>query len=144
MSQPTLVERLERVERENRCWKIIGISVMTIIALALLMGAARPRVQNEVRARQFTLVNKEGKVRGLLGFSAVGSPTLLLFDNPILTLFDSEQRPRARLAVESGGWPRLSLYDKGQRRRAALQVFPGGSPGLTLRDKDGKITWKAP
>lgn len=166
MSEPTLVARLERVERENRRWKAIGLGVMTLMGLALLMGAARPGVQDEVRARRFTLVDDEGKVQGFLGFSAVGSPTLFLLDNPTVTLFDSERRPRVQLAagvvksglrlydengnpladlyVEGGEWPRLSLYDKSERRRAALQVLPDGSPDLTLRDKDRKIIWKAP
>lgn len=166
MREPTLVERLERVERENRFWKVIGISVMTLMAPALLMGATKPGVQNEIRARRFTLVNDEGKIRGFLGFSAIGSPTLFLFDNPTVTLFDSERRPRARLTggsiesglrlygkdgnpvidlyAESGEWPRVSLFDKSQRRRAVLQVLPDGSPRSEFRDTGGKIIWSAP
>lgn len=164
----TLARRLDRLERENRRWRIIGAGAVAILALALLMGAAKPKVkvQDEVRARRFTLVNKKDKIRGFLGFSATESPVLFLFDNPTVTLFDSERRPRARLAgglvesglrlyakdgnpladlyIESGEWPRLSLYDKSRSRRAALQVLPGGSPGWTLRDKAGKTIWKAP
>lgn len=168
VSEPTLVERLERVERENRWWKVVGVGVMTIMVLALLMGAAKPRVsvRDEVRARRFTLVDNKGKVRGIFGFSAIGSPVLFLFDDATITLFDSERRPRARLAgglvksglrlyakdgapladlyIEGGEWPRLSLFDKSGRRRAVLQVLPDESPGLILRGKDGKAIWKAP
>jgi hypothetical protein len=166
VSELALVERLERVERENRRWKVIGIGIATLMGLALLMGAAKPRVQDEVRARRFTLVDSKGKLQGFLGFSALGSPTLFLFDNPTVTLFDSERRPRVQLAggvvesglrlytkngdpladlyIESGEWPRLALYDKSQRRRVALQVLPTGSPELMLKEKDGKTIWSAP
>lgn len=171
MNEPTmeiLACRLDRLERESRQWRVVGVGAMTILGLALLMGAAKPQVnvQDEVRARRFTLVDKKDKIRGFLGFSAIESPVLFLFDNPIVTLFDSERRPRARLAggllesglrlyakdgnpladlyVESGEWPRLSLYDNTPRRRAALQVLPDGSPRSTLRDKAGKIIWSAP
>jgi hypothetical protein len=166
VSEPTLVTRLERVERENRRWKVIGLGVMTLMGLALLMGAAKPGVQDEVRARRFTLVDDKGKIQGFLGFSAIGSPTLFLLDNPTVTLFDSERRPRVQLSggvvksglrlyakdgdplvdlyIEGGEWPRLSLYDKSKRRRVALEVLPDGSPDLTLRDKDRKVIWKAP
>ncbi len=166
MSEPTLVERLERVERENRRWKVIGIGVVILVGLALFTGAAKPRVQDEVRARRFTLVDSKGKIQGFLGFSAIGSPTLFLFDNPTVTLFDSERRPRVQLAggvlesglrlyaksgdpladlyIESGEWPRLALYDKSKRRRVALQVLFDGSPGLTLKERGGKTIWSAP
>lgn len=171
MNEPTmeiLARRLDRLERESRRWRIVGVGAMTVLCLALLMGAAKPevKVQDEVRARRFTLVDKEDKIRGFLGFTAVESPVLFLFDNPIVTLFDSERRPRVRLAggliesglrlyakdgnpladlyVETGEWPRLSLYDNTPRRRAVLQVLPDGSPRSTLRDKAGKIIWSAP
>jgi hypothetical protein len=169
--EAVMEERLDRLERENRRWKMIGVSAVTVLGLALLMGAtsfgrSQVKVADEIRARRFTLVDDKGKVRGILGFSAIGSPTLLLFDNPILTLFDSERRPRVRLAgdlvksglrlyakdgaplvdlyIESGEWPRLALFDNSRRRRAALQVLPDGSPRLTLRDKDGKVIWSTP
>ncbi len=166
VSGPTLEERLERVERENRWWRIVGIGALTVLALVLLMGAARSGVQEEIRARRFTLVDEKEKIQGFLGFSAVGSPTLFLFDNPTLTLFDSERRPRVRLSggsvksglrlfakdggpladlyIESTEWPRLSLFDTSGRRRVALMVLPDGTPQLTLRDKDEKVIWKAP
>jgi hypothetical protein len=83
MDEPTLItamQRLERLERESRPWKALGIGAVAVLGLVVLLGAARSGVSDEVRARRFVLVEQSGKERAELGFLG-GSPFLALRDN---------------------------------------------------------------
>jgi len=59
-SMDKLVQRLDRLERENRWLKILGLLVVVALSLSLLTGATkseRSKIVNEVRARRFVLVD---------------------------------------------------------------------------------------
>ena len=68
MSNPTMeavVERLDRVERENRRLKKAGVAILAGIAGVVLMGQAMPtKVAKVVEAEKFVLKDTAGKVRG--------------------------------------------------------------------------------
>lgn len=96
-----LAPRLDRLERVNRRWKIIGSIVGALLALVtalnfvLLIGAARSlvralsgsdsdeeaeAVEEEVRARRFVLVDEGGAVRAMLAMRPDGSVALAFSD----------------------------------------------------------------
>lgn len=167
-----LSKRLERLERESRWWKTLGCAALALLGLTLLVGASGPlgkKFQDEVKARRFVIVDKEGLSRGMLHLSEYGSLRLDLYDpesvlrasmylgrggSPALNLFDSRGKMRASLGVRSDGHPNLSLYDaEGVRavlgrikleatRSEAVQERPISS--LVLFDKNGNVVWQAP
>src|SRR5437899_2963926 len=76
-----LTERVERLERENRIWRRSGVAVALVGSIVLLTGGVKPVDRpKEVEAEQFTLKDKNGKTRAVLGMSP-GSDPVLLFLN---------------------------------------------------------------
>jgi len=49
----TVEQRLDRLERENRWWKFIGIATVAILGLVVLTGAAGSTVADVIRAKGF-------------------------------------------------------------------------------------------
>ena len=59
-----LAERVNRLERENRHLKMVGLGVLSIAAVALLLGQARAtgNQQRTLKAAAFEVVDQEGAV----------------------------------------------------------------------------------
>ena len=140
MNQPmmeTLVERLDRLERENRRLKWVGSVVLIGITALVLMGQAGPRhVFKIVQAEQFVLRDPSGQTRAVLGTVADGSAGLALYDR--------DGKDRAKLIVLPDGMSGLIAFDRDGKLRAGTGVTADGSPRLTLYDRDGRVVWSAP
>lgn len=167
----TIVQRLDRLERENRLLKRVGIAALSTIAAVVLMGQALPSsVAKLVEAERFLVRDTAGNPRATLGLLPDGSPSL--------NLIDKDGNIRMAVGMKPEGSPSLNLYDKTQTNRAVLATLPDGSPALVLFnkagetqallgsnfpmkmhtedimtrpasslvlfDKDGKVVWKAP
>lgn len=141
-----LVERIDRLERENRRFRRAAAVVALGIAAAFLMGQTAPR-SPAVETQKLVLKDKRGKVRAVLGAFSDDEPYGLL-------VFDANQRIRAKLGLEEDGTPLLSLSDAGGAERVTLRpelglrvqgdgpsvtlgVTHGNEPTLHLNDKDG-------
>lgn len=160
MNEPTLAERLHRLERENRRWKRAGGVALAVTAAVMLMGQATS--SKVIEAERFVLRDSQGRNRGGL--------RVLTDDRPLLQLADEHGRPRAELAVLSNNTPALYFYDYdqgsdvGRKYLAWLGVSRNGSVTLALIDreeqrqaqlsatgpwlrflgKDGRLLWSAP
>lgn len=108
MNEPTidnLVQRLDRVERENRRWKRAGTTVLAALAALVLMGQAKPdKVAEVVEAEKFVLRDKTGKLRATLAIAADGVVSL--------SLTGTTEKPGAVLAAARDGASTLILYNK--------------------------------
>ncbi|UCG12759.1 MAG: hypothetical protein JSU72_20165 [Deltaproteobacteria bacterium] len=94
----SLSHRLEKVERENRRIKLVGVVVVMLMATLLLTGLS---VEDPViGAEAFTLVDGQGEMRAVFA---------MVNDEPTLALFDSEGKVRAGIMVAENS-PRLILY----------------------------------
>jgi len=163
MNEPTmdkLVQRLDRLERQNRWLMRIGALVVVGITAVVLMGQARPsKVAKVIEAEKFVLLDTNGMVRGKLAIGGDGASGLLLYDgNGIrrvtlsastnyisgLGLNDTSGKRRAGLSVHPGGYLSLTFADRNEIQRAVMGVMPNGASGLTFSDKEGKIIWKSP
>lgn len=125
----TVVGRLERVERENRRLKRVGVAVLAGIAAVVLMGQAVPG-RRDLEAQSFTLLDSTGHLQARLGMLAGGAA---------LQLFDQNGQGRAALSVRPDGTPLLSLADGTGKGGATLAVGADRETALLLRDPDGKV-----
>ena len=122
-----LLERVNRLERQNKLIKLAGIVVALVMAFVLLVGA-KEKVPKEIVAKGFRVVDTKGKTRAALAVTPKG---------PALFLSDENEKLRASLTVTQEG-PILALYDENGKSRVFLAVTQE-SPGLALYDKKGKM-----
>lgn len=148
-----LTQRLERLERENRRWKLLGALGLVAFAAVVLMGQAPlGRGSRTIEAERFVLRSTTGETLAVLGVqrdpSLVAAPSLtpvLIFYDRHRTaratvgekgfsLIDNEGRPRATLATQLDS-PALTFYDREGNERAMLAVGSlSGGPSMTLTD----------
>jgi hypothetical protein len=161
-SQVTVIERLTRLERAYRWWQVVGSTAVALFAVVVLMGAlGRQDVEGpqEIRARAFVLVDREGKPRMDLRVAPNDSTHLVLMDREGLVrlslnvlsqggadvvLRDQQGQPRAALNVVPDGRPGLSLYDTTGTTRVSLGIFPEDKAILALYDQRGQAHWFTP
>jgi hypothetical protein len=135
-----LTQRLDRLERENRRWRLAGcLSVLGLVAVAL-MGQAMPgKAAKVVEAEEFVLRDAGGIERAALRMEA-GSPWLELFDQggklrtfvapSNIGLMDG---PRVRLLLTLyEDQPLIQLYGDAGNLRAQLGIHKNGAVGLRL------------
>lgn len=134
MSKPQtemLVQRVDRLERENRLLKRTGVAALAAIAAVMLMGQALPsKVTKLVEAEKFLVRDTAGNPRAWLGFLPDGSPGL--------NLIDKDGNIRMTVGMTPQDTPSLNLYDTAQRNRAVLATIRDGSPALVLFNKAGE------
>jgi hypothetical protein len=124
-----LEARLERLERQNRRLRLAVLGVVILAGATLLMGQAR-KGSRTLEAEAFVLRDLHGKVRGSFKLDQSGRVAL--------DLLAPNGKPRARLALVHGEYPRFELWDKKDRRRAALTSYPSDFHGLSLYGKGKK------
>src|SRR5262245_21977562 len=97
-----LADRLDRLEKENRWIKVVGLAVVLGAAAMTLMGqASAPQVAESIEAKRFTLRDDNGKRRIEL----------------------------TSVEVENGA-PYLVIRDKEERIRLVLRTLRDGSPNI--------------
>ena len=154
----TILNRLERVEAQNRRIKRAGIALVAVVGAALLTGTALSKSPTIVEAEEFHLVDEKGTIRAELlvdpdgvglalsdgnGHVRVG---LTVKANGVsgLAFIDEGGTGRATLGVDRDGSTALTLFDTHGRSRVATGVDTDGSPTARLNDGDGKVVWSAP
>ncbi len=125
-TQETLLNRLEKLERENRGIKIAGSIALLGAAGALFLGLAAPPTKT-VEAELFILRDAQGKARMMM---SVGD------EGPALTLLDKNGKLRVNLGVDKEG-PALDLLDAAENPRAQLLISDDKGALLNLYDAKG-------
>lgn len=118
--------RLERLERENRGFRIAGSLALLGAAGALFLGLAAPPSKS-IEAELIIVRDTHGKARMILG---VGD------DGPALTFLDKEGKLRVNLGVDKDG-PALDLLDADETPRAQLMITDDQGPILNFVDAKG-------
>jgi hypothetical protein len=81
LTMEALARRVERLERETRWWKrVTGLGLVLVVAAGLLGQAAPLGLQKAVDAERFNLRDAAGQLRAVLGSSADGATSLLLYN----------------------------------------------------------------
>ena len=76
-----MIERLEKLERQNRRMKQAGAAVLVLAAAVLLMGQASPN--RTVEANRFVLTDRSGNEQGVLMLKPSGPSFMLLDPNSL-------------------------------------------------------------
>jgi len=96
-----LTQRLDRLERENRRLKTIGVVILIVVAALMLMGQTGPPI---LEAQRFLIRDPAtGKARATLSADGGGNIGLVLLDH--------HHKPRAELVTGADGAPKLAFYD---------------------------------
>jgi hypothetical protein len=125
-----LMERLERVERQNR-WLVCGGLVLVLLCGSVLLMAQKPLAQ-DVEAQKFVLKDAEGKERAELHMTDSGPELALLSSSP--------SGAEAHLNLNNGA-PGLVL--RGVNGKAALLRVDEDGPSLALISKKQDGVWFA-
>lgn len=146
----SLIERVEKVEKQNRRLKQIGLGVAVLAGAVLLMGQARSN--RTIEAEKFVLKDANGRIRARLGMEADDRPTLALLDakgfplvsmgageSPFLILCKGSCENQVQLGAYSSDLFGLALYGNDKGAFHGLRVGLGvvkGVPGLNLFGED--------
>jgi hypothetical protein len=123
-----VLERVERLERQNRGLKRAAALFMILVSSLILVSAAG-RKGRTIEARQIALKDDQGNTRAVLEMRSAG---------PGLTLYDAEgDKVQALLTVLRTG-PVLGLYDADGTTRVLLGVTPKGAT-LSFNDAEGRL-----
>ena len=167
-----VVERLEKLERQNRRLKQVALPTLLVSAIVFLIGATGGGGKRTAVANEFVLVNEEGKTRAALKIRPTGAPG---YPGPVLELYNENGKLGASLGVgdhdvgstlllcDYNGTKRVTLAaakiptwlllaDRYGKERASIMVeAPSlmGNPKETptvvrLFGKDNKVIWRAP
>ncbi|MDA8051000.1 MAG: hypothetical protein M0002_13525 [Rhodospirillales bacterium] len=150
---------MERLERQNRRFKVGAVGAALVVAAGVVMAATAP-IPRTIAARAFKLVDEHGVERASLDMLA-GDPELTLFDaqgnaraslflgshgnagEPELQFDDASGRVRARFFLHGKGEPSFSLFDpQNQVSPAGSIADHNGGPSVTLRDATGAVRVK--
>ena len=147
-----LTHRLDRLERENRWWKVIGIAAIAFLGLLTLMGATGSKVGDDIWARNIFLIDEEGNLRITLSAKS-GSSGILFSDeggklrailgmkrdgSPFLTFGDKANKSRLKIALTNRGASSLIFSDKFESPRIILSLDSDDNSLLGFSDKEGK------
>ena len=125
-----LVQRLEKLERQNRRFRIGALLVLLIVGLLVVIGA---RPANVLQAEKFALVDQSGRTMATLGPDAYGLPGVSIKDM-------STGKERVWLGLWGKGTEvGLGLYDQNNKERSRLGILANGTMRLSVNDDSGKL-----
>jgi hypothetical protein len=135
--ETVLLDRIDRIERENRRLRrfgittLLGMAIMLGITLAVFIysGSFGVGVPENIAARQFTIRDGKGTSRGSWGVAEDGTVRFLLSD--------LSGRPRVRVSLLPDGSSGVSLADSGDRKLIVLGALPDQSTSFVMSDRSG-------
>jgi hypothetical protein len=128
MSEIELRQRLEKLERNNRRLKWLGIAALALVAGLVTIAATQP-VPDKIVAHEFDMVDSTGKIRIRMGLSSEGMPGIVLSD--------AQGKPRAAMTLSPSGESDIGLSDAQGKPRVLMSADPSGEPEIDLSDSQG-------
>jgi len=137
--------RLDRLERENRFFKAVGLVALAVIAAVVLMGqATTAKVAKVIEAEKFVVKDKDGKARAVLEVDSKGWSWLRLTGPDTGIWLRARSDGVAILSISGADGTTiltgsdLSIRDHKRRERVNLGYSHiSRGPGLILRDAAG-------
>lgn len=128
MTDDRLRERLDRLERDNRRLKRVGVVIGVLLMAALGMGQTPGK--RVITANEFVLIDGKGEHRMVLAVKE---------EQPAFALYDGHGQRRALLTLDKDGRPAFALADANGEARLSLGLRHGGEPRLSLLDATGHL-----
>jgi hypothetical protein len=128
-NRDSILDRLHRLERQNRFQRRAGFVLAIAVAASFLMGQAT--VPKAVVSESFVLKDSGGNNRAALNLDSAGVVQLALAGR--------NEKIFARLSVASNGTARLALTDNMGIVRAGLSLLQDGTPDFGLADSAGVV-----
>src|SRR5262245_921277 len=151
MSEPALaqplLDRLDRLERENRRFKLVA-GVSTLLLFTWTACSVAPQAKNVVSAERFVLLATDGTEKGYLEVDPKGDPVLLLknekaqtiltTNGPSLLLRGTYGKTGAFMGIDSKNSSKLELCSKRIIDGVRLVTHEDGSAGVYVTDVTGR------
>lgn len=117
-----LVERLEKVERQNRRMKRIGFAGFLCVGAVFLVGAQgnKPEVLEEIRAKRFVVIDDKGRERTVMYATADTNNFIMSDENGTQRIHLWAQKDRMYMALLSRG--KKAYLRMGYREGQALAL----------------------
>src|SRR4051812_7778776 len=126
----SVMQRMERLERQNRFFKIAALLLLMAVASVFLV-AARPA--NVVTAERFVVQDASGKTIATLGVDPDGLPGLSIKD-------PTTGKERSWLGLWNKGQEvSLGFFDQNAKERSRLGILANGITRLNIDDDNGKL-----
>jgi hypothetical protein len=149
--------RLARMERELRCWRLMGV-VAVCLAVVTVAGAMAQAPSRELSVETLRIVQRDGKERLVLT-AVPGVPDMSFLDpmghsrltldiagdeKPVLAISESgHERGRLTIGIENGS-PMLRLYDLEGKLRVMLGIPQHIGSLIRILDADGSLVGRLP
>jgi hypothetical protein len=108
-----LTRRVEALERQKRQLSRGLLCVVMLVAGVAAAAQVTPSRPTTVAGDRFTLVDGQNRTRAALERVPAGGP---LGEDPVLTFFDQQGRPRIRFGIAARG-PILEVIEPGGKTR---------------------------
>jgi hypothetical protein len=142
-----VLDRLERLERENRRYKLsaaaLGLACFGWVACGLV-----PQAKTTLSAERIVLLDSAGGEKAILEVDSKGNPMLVLrnkestavltTDGPSLLLRGPDGKTSAFMSIDSKNTARLELTSHRLLDGVRLTAHADGSSGVYVLDTDGR------
>lgn len=133
-----LAQRIEKLERQNRRFKQIGIAI-ALCATILLLTAAN-KVPRTIQAERIILLDSHGRAKLTMSTPAFSGATIdVNLDDPVIWMTDDKGADRAMLTTDG-----LFFANGKARPTVSLSSDPNGTSALKFYGTNGKVSWSAP
>lgn len=146
-SPDQVLARLERLERENRRYKL-GAAAAGLACFGWVACGLVPQAKSTLSAERFVLVDAAGSEKATLEVDSKGNPMLTLrnekstavltTNGPSLLLRGPDGKTGAFLGVDSRNTSRLELCSNRLLDGVRLSAHEDGSAGVYVLDIDGR------
>lgn len=125
-----LLDRVTKIEREVRIWRVLGAAALACFALAMTLGANQnPEVPRILKAHEFQLVDDDGNVRATL--KSLGNGTQL-------RMYDGTKKSEIAIVANNTN-AIVHLTNDNRINSASIEAYAsGGSMGLSRKTGDGR------
>jgi hypothetical protein len=144
----TTEQRLEKLERENRWMRRIGVVAVAVAAIVFLVAQGKNKVPPDLVVRSLAVKDRNGRIRARLFLQERerGEEPILTMEDPYgtgayvspggLGITGAGGKSSAGIGLSNHRAPGLQMTDTNGRIRVSLSTV--GAPTLEMRDAKGK------